>query len=426
VVSGVNDGSGGTAAAPGPLTGVRVLEIGDDAAEYCGKLLGDMGAEVVKVEPPYGARSRHTPPFWHDAPDVNSSLSFWHYNTNKLSVVINPDSPDGQHALRSLAATCDVLVEGVDGEAANSGHPGPEQLTSQLPKLIYVRISPFGTAGPWAHFKSSDLVQLALGGTMAMSGYDDLADHESYPIAPSGGQADHMAGVMAAVGAVAALNFRMATGRGQLVDLAVHDVVSISNELGIPYWEFQKANIWCHTGRHASAQQTRPREMFRCMDGKYVVCMTKYIDSLSQFRVLVDWLDSHGSDDDLGEAAYESGVYRIEMAGHIANVIERFCAKMYSWDVFHEAQLRSLPWGPVNEPWELAADPHISTDRGAVVPVCHPEHGQSYVYPGAPYKFSGTPWSIRKTAPNLGADTVPVLRSVGLSPVEIVLAYHVT
>jgi crotonobetainyl-CoA:carnitine CoA-transferase CaiB-like acyl-CoA transferase len=235
-----------------------------------------------------------------------------------------------------------------------------------------------------------------------------------------------MAGVMAAVGVVAALHYRSATGKGQLVDLATHDVVSLSNELGIPYWEFQKANIWRHTGRHASVQETRPREMFRCMDGKYMVCMTKYIDRDSQFRVLIDWLDQYGLAGDLVNEEYADSVYRIEQAGHIADVIEQFCAQRHSRDVFHEAQARGLPWGPVNDPRDLVSDPHIAVDRKAVVEMGHSSLGETFVYPGPPYKFSATPWSLRSVAPELGEDTADILGPLSMSPLEIALARRAT
>lgn len=393
-----------TAPQRGALTGVTVLELDNGLAQYCGKLLADLGAEVIKIEPPGGAPARRVPPFASGMTGPNASLHFWHYNTNKRSVVLDLSQDTGRTALRKLAAKADVILDGLEVNQLDALGLGADVLTDLNPRLIYTRVTPFGQSGPWANYRSSDLVQLALGGTMGMTGYDDLEGHDSYPIAPAGGHAAHFTGTMAAVATLAALNAREHTKLGQVVDVAAHDVLAISNELALPHWEYEGKDVYRHTGRHANSRQYTPRQMFRCRDGKYLMCLTLYIRELSRWQDLVAWFDSKGLAEDLHDEKFKSLSYRKENQDHIVDVIERFCAQVDTDELFREAQRRRLPWGPVNPVWEVMNDPHLREDRGAIVEAEQPELGRKVLYPGAPYIFEKTPWALRSTAPALDAD----------------------
>jgi crotonobetainyl-CoA:carnitine CoA-transferase CaiB-like acyl-CoA transferase len=411
-------GSEATGSEAGPLAGLRVLEFDDGLAQYCGKLLADMGAEVIKIEPPEGAPSRHQAPFAGDRADLNGSLKFWHYNTNKRSVVLDLAQPQAQQVVRALSQRADIVLDGLAPGRMDEAGLGAEQLRALNPGLIYTRVTPFGLDGPWSGFASSDLVQLALGGTMAMCGYDDYTGPDAihtdgireFPMAPTGGHAAHMASVLAMVGTMAALNARERTQQGQVVDVAAHDVISTSNEMGIPAWEFQRLNVHRHTGRHANVSPVTDRQMHRCGDGRYAICLTLYlIIDRGRFLSMAEWFDSKGLADDLLDEKYESASYRAENSPHITDVISAFVAQMDSTELFHGAQQRRLPWAPVNGPWDLIKDPHLREDRGAIVDGFHPSLGRAVAYPGAPYKFSKTPWQLRTVAPDLGSDNASVL-----------------
>ncbi|MGM7671143.1 CaiB/BaiF CoA transferase family protein [Microbacterium sp. A93] len=398
--------------AVGALSGVRVIELEGTLAQYCGKLLADLGAEVIRVEPPSGAAARAVPPFVRDDSGEVHSLHFWHYNTNKESVVLDLSESQDVERLASLLREADVLLDAsADGVLETLGWTA-EDLEQRMPRLVHARITPFGETGPWADFESTDLVQLAMGGTMAMTGYDDLEGHDSFPIAPAGGQAAHFTGMMATFAITGALNARTLTGRGQRVDVAAHDVVAISNEMAFPHWEYERKNVYRHTARHANTKEHTARQMFRCRDGKYAMCLTLYLRESSRWNGLVDWLDEHGLVEDLRDEAYASPAYRAQHQPHIIDVIERFCAHIDSDELFLEAQKRRLPWGPVNRVWDLADDPHLRDDRGAIVNVRQPELGREVAYPGAPYVFSRTPWQLRNTAPKLQADSKEVEQDV--------------
>src|SRR5262249_24621820 len=158
--------------ARGPLTGIRVVELADEQAEYCGLTLAGLGADVVKVEPPDGSPTRRIGPFYQDVAGAERSLFFWQYNRGKRSIVLDLNEPGDRGRFRGLVAGADVLLEStprgeLDGHGLGAGALGQEH-----PALVVARVTPFGDAGPWAGFKGSDLVHLALGGVMMNCGYD--------------------------------------------------------------------------------------------------------------------------------------------------------------------------------------------------------------------------------------------------------------
>ena len=176
-------------ATTGPLADLRVVELAGEQGQWCGRLLADLGADVIKVEPPAGAPERAVGPFYHDEPHPDRSLSFWHYNSGKRGIALDTDSPEGADLLRRLVARADVSLETQPpGRLAALGL-GPEQLQGENPRLVYCSLTPFGQDGPWRDFVTTDLVQMAGGGQMASCGYDEEDYPEAPPIAPGGGNA---------------------------------------------------------------------------------------------------------------------------------------------------------------------------------------------------------------------------------------------
>src|SRR4029077_5371302 len=140
---------------PGPLAGLRILELADETGQFCGKLLGDLGADVVKIEPPAGERCRHVGPFLDDIPHPERSLSFWYYNTSKRGITLDPGTADGGGLFRRLAATADVILETFrPGVLASLGLDYPA-LSEQNSGLILCAMTPFAQTGPWREYLSS-------------------------------------------------------------------------------------------------------------------------------------------------------------------------------------------------------------------------------------------------------------------------------
>ena len=226
----VRTGEHETAALPGPLAGLRVIELADEQAEYCGLTLAGLGADVVKVEPPGGSPTRRIGPFYKDKQDPEGSLFFWQYNRGKRSITLDLEQDKDAETFHTLVASADILLETTPkGELARL-NLGAKTIAEKHPSLIHARVTPFGDDGPWAEFKGSDLVHLALGGVMMNCGYDPAPSSEKGggqydlpPIAPQMWHAYHVAGEQLSMAILAALMYRIRTGRGQQVSCAVHE-----------------------------------------------------------------------------------------------------------------------------------------------------------------------------------------------------------
>src|SRR5260370_6322876 len=219
----VSDAPGTNPPLPGPLAGLRVLELADETGQFCGKLLGDLGAEVVKIEPLGGEPSRQIGPFLDDIPHPERSLSFWYYNTAKRGVTLNLETADGRQLFGRLAATSDVILETFRPGFLASLGLDYESLRTQNPRLIMCALTPFGQTGPWRDYASSDLLHMAAGGDIASSGYDEADVPNAPPIAPGGGNAWHMGCHFAYLAVMAALVYRTDAGQRQSSDTSISE-----------------------------------------------------------------------------------------------------------------------------------------------------------------------------------------------------------
>ena len=237
---------------PGPLSGLRVLELSDEKGQFCGKLMGDLGADVIKIEPPGGQNTRSVGPFYKDIPHPERSLSFWHYNTSKRGITLNLESPEGRDLLLRLSASADIVLETFPPGYLPALGLGYKDLAAGNPGLIMCSLTPFGQTGPWRDYLTCDLAHLAAGGQMASSGYDsdDVAD--APPIAPGGGNAWHIGGHYAYMGIMAALLYRDASGEGQYIEASIHEACALTTEGAIAIYLSTGDVVQRHTGRHAS------------------------------------------------------------------------------------------------------------------------------------------------------------------------------
>jgi crotonobetainyl-CoA:carnitine CoA-transferase CaiB-like acyl-CoA transferase len=410
--------------APGPLARVRVLELCDEKGHYCGKLLADMGADVIKVEPPGGDGARRVGPFVNDIPDLNRSLYFWYYNTNKRGITLSLDTAEGQGLFRELVRSADVVLESYPPGYLDARGLGFQHLSRDHPGLIMTSITPFGQNGPWSSFKTSDLVSLALGGPMASCGYDDLPG--SPPIRGNGYQGYNTGSHYACIGTLIALYERDQSGLGQHVDVSIHEANACTTEGAFPNWEYDRRIVRRQTGRHASPTPTYPWQ-FLCRDGRYVNIIGVLPRSRPSWRKLLDWMEEKGMVEDLREAKYEEVVFvppgqrDQEEVRHVLDTIARFVSSLTSEEVYRRGQELEWPVGIVRSPEENLDDPHW-WDRGFFVKVEHEGLDQPTLYPGAPYRFSRTPWQLRRRAPLLGEHNYEVyVGELGLTKEQLVM-----
>ena len=412
----------------GPLADLRVVELQSEAGAFAGKLLADMGADVVSVEPPGGAATRDLPPFLDDDPHPERSLHFWHYNLNKRAVTLDWTRPAGRDLLLRLLDGADALLE-AEGPGALDAHGlGDDVLRADRPGLIHVSMTAFGRDGPRAHEQATDLTLLAGGGPAWSCGYDD---HALPPVAGGGYQGYQTACHFAVMGLLTALLHRDAGGPGQRVDVNMHAANNVTTEAASVSWNVARATVQRQTGRHAAVQPTQAT-MAHCADGRWVNTGMPP-RSGAQFRTVRDWLRDLGLLDDFPEAVLlEEGMQQgllslaqireddlLRAMFHAGrDAIVRIAGALDAYDFFTGAQERGLQCGIINAPEEIMADPHIAA-RGFPVEVEHPEVGRRIRYPGAPYRFGATPWAVRRRAPLIGEDNEAVYGALGLSAGEL-------
>ena len=406
---------------PGPLAGLRILELADETGQFCGKLLADLGADVVKIEPPGGERARHVGPFLDDIPHPDRSLSFWHYNTSKRGITLNLETADGRQLFRRLAAASDVILETFRPGFLASLGLDYESLREQNAGLITCALTPFGQTGPWRDYLSSDLLHMAAGGEMASCGYDEEDVPKAPPIAPGGGNAWHMGGHFAYIAIMAALVHRTVAGEGQYIDASIHEACALTTESAIANYLYRGEVLRRHTGRHHAPGPT-PRTQFRAKDGTYVCALVAGRLNPRYIGELADLLDSYGMAGDLRDPKYlDPAVIAANTSHIIDDLVANFIASLPAEEVYHAAQERGFTWGAVRAPEALLDDAHLH-DRGFWKQVAHPELGRSFVYPGEAAIYNGSPWRISRRAPLVGEHNTEIFcDELGLSRRELAI-----
>jgi crotonobetainyl-CoA:carnitine CoA-transferase CaiB-like acyl-CoA transferase len=403
----------------GPLAGLSVLELADEKGHFCGKLFGDLGADVVKIEPLGGEPSRRIGPFRDDIPHPERSLSFWYYNTSKRGITLNLQTADGRRLFLRLAETADVILETFRPGFLASLRLDYEALRKQSSELIMCALTPFGQTGPWRDYQSSDLLHMAAGGEMASSGYDEADVPNAPPIAPGGGNAWHTACHFAYMAIVAALVYRTVAGQGQYIDAAIHEACALTTEAAIANYVYRGEVVRRQTGRHHAAGPT-PRTQFRAKDGTYVCALVAGRLTPKYIGELADLLDTNGMGGDLRDPKYQDPAVIAANTSHIIDdLVANFIASLPAEEVYHAAQQRGFTWGAVRAPEALLNDPHLN-DRGFWKEVAHPELGRSFVYPGEAAIYNGSPWRISRRAPLIGEHNVEIFcTELGLSRNEL-------
>jgi len=400
---------------PGTLSGLRVIEFADELAEYVGLLLAGMGAEVIKIEPPEGSSTRLIGPFYKDTPALENSLHFWSYNRNKKSVVL--PKTDEKEWLIKLIGSADILIDSSCGKLNRILGFDNAELIEKFPSLILGRITPFGDKGPWKDFKSCDLVHLALGGVMMNCGYDrdPGGRYDLPPIAPQLWHSYHIAGEQLTIGIMAALVYRMETGKGQDVSCAVHEAVSKNTEVDLMSWVMRRAPIYRQTCRHAAESPGRVPSISHTKDGRW--CMTwgvsardeaNLVPFLQRYNMAAD-LELPGENSDMKARSIPGTVAMNERTAHKLEVIQRFVgAHSYDNLPWNAAQDAGLLWAPVRKPHENATDQHWLY-RKTFADINHPELGKSFRYPTSKWLSTANDWQVGRRAPMLGEDTEKVL-----------------
>ena len=392
------------------LAGLRVLEIGDEKLEYCGKTLAGLGADVVKVEPPEGEVTRRYGPFYHDEPNIERSLFFWHYNAGKRSIALDLNTEDGQHQFRRLAAVADIIVDARPRGYMQERGIGYEQLSEHNPGLIYTRISPFGDDGPWADYEACDLVHLALSGIVLHCGYDPHPDghYDTPPIAPQMWQSYHIAGEMAVMAILGALSARLRIGKGQKVDISIHEAASMNTEQDIASWVFLRQPHRRQTCRHSLpvTEELNEAQISITKDGRYQLPYQTYLHGFTKgWDGPVAVLRKFGAQEDLDGERYASDEVRgkTETLRHVARLVRNLSSRLlFKDDLWIEGQKEGLTWAPLRLPEENTDDLHW-WERGTYSKVHVPEVDETLVFSGSKWRSKQVRWCSSAPAPALNA-----------------------
>jgi crotonobetainyl-CoA:carnitine CoA-transferase CaiB-like acyl-CoA transferase len=371
------------------LGGVRVVETAGLVAELAGRLFADLGAEVWKIEPPRGAPSRR-------AAGAHGSHLFHFYNAGKRSLVVDPEQGADRGKLRALLGSADVWLDSTPpGERPPFGLEFDDAQRAE-PRLVIVRVTPFGLTGPHAGFRSSDLVAQAAGGMVFTNGFPGEA-----PLQGFGLQAYHAASLYAVIGALLALLESARSGRGQTVDVSLQEAVTGALE--------QTSAAWNHEGRiearRGPLHWSRAFRTCRCRDGYATLCL------VCDWGTLIGWMAEHGQGAEFSGEEWESFYHRRDHAEQIFAALERWAARLSAQEIVEGGQLRRIPFAAVRAPEALLEDPQLAA-RGFFAPIA----GTSFRFPGPPFRMSKTPFATRRPAPRLGADAWPELSGPARPP----------
>ncbi len=364
------------------LAGIRVLDLSGLAGQYAGRLLADLGADVIKIEPPGGDPVRFIPPFVGDEPGPDRGLRWLAYNSNKSSTIVDIATPDGRQRLIEMARSADVMLDSNEPGYLSSIGLSQTELHTVNPRLITVSITPFGESGPYGSYTGSDLHAMAMSGLLTIQG-----DNEQPPATAPLDQASILACLHAAHGVFYALMARRSSGHGQHVEVSMQEV------LANIFFQVIRYSATSEIGERIGASgNLAPYNIFRCSDGWVSLAVLLP----PQAKVFFEWVGEPALQD---EFWLPINARQGENMQFIDSLVRPFIEQFTVADFVREAQARRLPAAPVNRPGDFADNSQFA-ERGYFGNVEHPEVGE-YPLPGAPFRMTETPIAPPRRAPLL-------------------------
>src|SRR5271169_3833005 len=403
------------------LSPYRVLDLTTERGLLCGQMLADMGADVIKIEPPGGCSARGIGPFYKDAPHPDRSLYWWAYNRNKRAITLDIERDDGRDLLRRLIERADFLIESHNPGYLAERNLGFADLTRINPALIYVSITPFGQEGPKATYADSDLIIMAAGGPLILAG-----DEDRPPVRLCIPQAYLHASADAAVAALAAHHERTRSGLGQHVDVAAVQSVAMATQsyilaapLGSP--EARRMSGGVKFGPLDIPLVWPARDGHVAMTFLFGTALGVFTARLMHFLCEQGFCDEATRDKDwiaYGEQLF-SGAEPLSEFDRVKEVVRNFTRSRTKAELLELAVERGFLITPVTTIEEVVESPQFSS-RNYFQNVAHPELGESFRYPGPSAKFSATPIEYRRRPPTVGEHNSEIYgNELGLGEREI-------
>jgi benzylsuccinate CoA-transferase BbsE subunit len=368
------------------LNKYRVLDLADEKGLFCSRLLADMGAEVIRIQKP-GVPVARVPE-----------------NAGKKAVTLDILKPAGRGLFQRLVQDADVLVESFQPGYLVSMGLDYKALSRINARLIMVSITPYGQTGPYRDYKSSALVSSAAGGQAYVCGEPD-----GPPLKAPGPQAYYTAGLFAANGILLALLQRRVSGRGQYIDISIHECVAatLDHVLVRYFYEGVVAR------RQGGLYWNNSFRIFPCRDGYVLLSWSR------DWETLVEWLDSEGLAGDLKDRRWLDEAERQRNVDHIVEVLEKWARTHTAVELVETGQLMRFPWAKVASIADVVQSPQFK-ERGLLVEAVEPVTGKTYRCPGEPVKMSASPWMVNPDIPQAGQSNKEIfITRLGLADADV-------
>jgi crotonobetainyl-CoA:carnitine CoA-transferase CaiB-like acyl-CoA transferase len=353
------------------LPGNRVLDLSSSMGSFCGKVLHDLGMEVIKIEPPGGDAGRSEPPFAKGHAHREGSLRFAYLNAGKKSITLDITKDRGRKIFLDLVAKSDIVLETCEPGYLTAHNLGWEQLLEQQRKLILVSLTGFGQDGPYAHYKAPDIVGNAMGALLYISG-----DPAMTPCNPPETQAYYYASLFACYGTMLALWQRESRGIGAWIDASMQASMALHEHVAFNY--AAEKRVMKRAG--SQHQHNAPANLFQCKNGWIALFVTQ-----THWPLLLQVWDNH--DVELDDPKWVNSNLRRQKADYINAQVTSFTMRYMKEELAELMQKHGIPGLPVNSPSDFMKDPHIQA-RGFFSEVTHPVLG-TFAAPGNFFMVDG-------------------------------------
>lgn len=384
------------------LSPYRVLDLTSEDGWLCGKILGDLGADVVKIEPPGGDPARCHGPHYHDEQHPEKGLTWLAHNANKRGITLDLDAHAGQELFRRLARQADFVIESFAPGYLSARGIGCRELHALDPRLVFTSITPFGQTGPYANYRGSDLIAMAMSGFMSFVG-----EPGKPPLRVSLPQAPMWTCMYAAAGTLIAHHYRQATGRGQQVDISMQAGLLWALANAPAFWSLGRQNLeragMLIIGR--SLTGAKMHALYPCRDGHINFIIYGGEAGKRSNEAMVKWMAEEGmapewlKQKDWG--AFNVATCTQEQVDALEAHFATFLAKRTKAEFANEAVKREILGYPVNNARDILDDPQLAA-REFWQPVEHPELPATMKFPGLFAKLASSSQAIRRRAPHIG------------------------
>ncbi len=401
------------------LSHYRALDLTDEKGMLCGKILADLGMDVIKVEPPGGDPARNLGPFYHNQPDPEKSLFWFALNMNKRGITLNLNSEDGRQIFKRLIPQVDLIIESFPVGFLGRLGLSYRELSQINGTVVMASITGFGQTGPYRDFKAPDIVCMAMGGEMNLTG-----DPDRPPLRIGVPQTYFHGGGEAAIACLGALWHRERTGEGQYIDVSAQDSVAWLGFYNQAVWDLSRLNITRQGGQRVIGHGIKFRFLFPCADGFVSFLAIGGETRAESQRKLVEWMDREGLADDFIKnfdwATHSVLKVTGELTEKMSQIFRRFFLTKTKKELFDFAIQNGCLLAPINTTEDIVKNEHFQA-RGFWVEVEHPELNSAITYPGFPYSFSEASCKVMRRAPLIGEHNCEVLgQELGLTPDELI------